>query len=341
MAVRPALPRLARLVITSVAVVILLSAILGWRSRAISAPPDPIVGVVHQTEIRIAPEASGRLLSVKVQSGEQVRRGQILAVLESPELSASVDEAKANAAASRADRANVEAGVRAEEVKIAAQRVRVADANLVLAQKQLVRTSTLARKDFESKQQLDESTNAVEQAKATLAQAQATYAQSKTGPTSEERAIAAAKVALAEATVADLDAQFAKTILVAPVDGVVGILVAELGEAISTGQPVLTLEAEHQRWFTFTVREDRLGDMSIGAPVTLLTTTGDHLEARVTELRPLGEFAVWRAARAVGDHDVNSFLVRADPVKATPNLEPGMTVWIEQTRRTDLSRPAP
>jgi len=53
----------------------------------------------------------------------------------------------------------------------------------------------------------------------------------------------------------------------------------------------------------------------------------------VTELRPLGEFAVWRAARAVGDHDINSFLLRADPVGEVTGLEPGMSVWIDRESR--------
>jgi HlyD family secretion protein len=99
---------------------------------------------------------------------------------------------------------------------------------------------------------------------------------------------------------------------------------------ISPGQSVMTLEAGRERWFTFTIREDRLGDITIGAPLRLRTAKGDSIEARVTELRPLGEFATWRAARAVGDHDLNSFLLRADPVAETHQLEPGMTVWLDR-----------
>jgi multidrug resistance efflux pump len=53
------------------------------------------------------------------------------------------------------------------------------------------------------------------------------------GPTDEERAIQRAKVAYA----ADIEAKFAKTPLVAPVDGVVSLLLAEPGEVISPGQP--------------------------------------------------------------------------------------------------------
>ena len=105
---------------------------------------------------------------------------------------------------------------------------------------------------------------------------------------------------------------------------------AEPGEAISPGQPVLTLGVAGDRWFAFTIREDRLQGMTMGSKIALGTAAGDRFDAKVTELKPLGEFAVWRAARAVGDHDINSFLLRADPIGPTPKLEPGMTVWIDE-----------
>ena len=95
----------------------------------------------------------------------------------------------------------------------------------------------------------------------------------------------------------------------------------------------MTLSPGRERWFTFTVREDFLNGLTIGSPVRLLTAKGNTIEARVTELRPLGEFATWRAARAVGDHDLSSFLVRADPLEANEELQPGMTVWIEPGRK--------
>jgi HlyD family secretion protein len=121
-----------------------------------------------------------------------------------------------------------------------------------------------------------------------------------------------------------------KAILTAPADGTVGILVAEPGEAVLPGQPVLTLDAAGERWFGFIVREDRLEGIAIGSALDLiLDGTGQKIPARVTEIRELGEFATWRAARAVGDHDRNSFLVRADPAGDTVPSEPGMTVWLK------------
>ena len=155
------------------------------------------------------------------------------------------------------------------------------------------------------------------------------YNQNEAGPTKEERESAQAQVVLADAALADLEAKLAKTKLFAPADGTIGVLAAEPGEVISPGQSVMTLAAKGERWFTFTVREDFLKGVTVGSHMQLLTANGKTVEARVTELRPLGEFATWRAARAVGDYDLNSFLVRADPDKTTEELHPGMTVWLD------------
>jgi multidrug resistance efflux pump len=316
--------------ILGLAVVILGGAAAGFRFETQRKPRPPLIGVVHETEIRIAPEISARLASLPVKPLQPVRKGEVIAKLSSPEIAASLAEARANAESARANLANVEAGVRQEERDTAAQNVAIADSNVTLAKEQFARVSTLAAKNYASKQQFDEDAAALSEAQASLVLAKAALAQSQAGPTKEELAVAQSQVALALATVADLDAQLAKTTLTSPVDGIARLLVAEPDEAISPGQPVLTLAVAGDRWFTFTIREDRLRGVTIGSKLALRTAAGDRFEAKVTELRPLGEFAVWRAARAVGDHDLNSFLLRADPIGPTPKLEPGMTVWIDE-----------
>ena len=303
--------------------------LLVYRSRQAEPKAILIPGVVRETEIHIAPEISGRLESVAVFAGQEVHKGDVLATLSNPELAASVAETKAALAQARADRDNVFAGVRQEQIDRSAREVEIAEANLTLARQQYGRSATLSEKKFTSKQQLDENTASLRKAEANLASLRAAYARNRAGPTKEERARAEAKVALAEATLDNLEAKLDKTKLVAPVDGTVRIVVAQPGEVISPGQSVLTLQAGRDRWFTFTIREDMLGSITIGSPVRLVTAKENALEGRVTELRPLGEFATWRAARAAGDHDLNSFLVRIDPIETKEDLQPGMTVWLE------------
>src|ERR1700734_784015 len=316
--------------ILGLAVVILGAAAVAFRFETQRKPTPPLIGVVHETEIRLAPDISARLASLSVKPLQPVRKGDVVAVLSSPEVAASLEEAKANAESARANLANVVAGGGGGEGGTAAQNVAIAASNVTLAKEQFARVSVLAAKNYASKQQYDEDAAALSTAEANLVLANAALDQTKAGPTKEEVAVAQSQVALALATVANLEAQLAKTTLTSPVDGIARLLVAERGEAISPGQPVLTLGVAGDRWFTFTIREDRLQGLTMGSKVALRTAAGDRFDAQVTELRPLGEFAVWRAARAVGDHDINSFLLRADPVGAIPKLEPGMTVWIDE-----------
>lgn len=318
--------RAVRMLLTGLIVVAFAALVAkAWRQRE---PQPTMPGMVRQTEIRVAPETTGRLATIAVQAGQHVRKGDLLAVLDNPDLTAALGEAQAAAASAKADRDHVYAGVRAEEVSIAAEAVRTAEANLLLAQQQNARAVALAAKSFTSRQQLDESTASLAKAQADLDLKRAQSAEASAGPIAEERALADAKVALAQATIADLQASLAKTRLMAPVDGTIGIRVAEPGEIIGPGKPVMTLEVDGERWFTFTLRENALHGIAIGKSVALTDPGGRRIEARATELRPLGEFATWRAARAVGDHDLNAFRLRLEPVGAVEGLEPGMTVWL-------------
>lgn len=287
-----------------------------------------VPGMVQRTEIRIAPEVGGRLLNVAVQPGQHVKKGDVLATLDSPELAAALGEAKAAAASAKADRDHVYAGVRSEEIAMAEQSVQTAEANLLLAQQQNTRATSLLAKGSGSRQLLDETTAQLGKTQADLDLKRAELTAASAGATKEELALADAKVAAARAAVDEAQIAFDKTTLKAPVDAIILIQVAELGEALTPGKPVLTIEPVGQRWFAFTLREDKLGGLVIGKTVALQTSDGHSIDARVSELRPLGEFATWRAARAVGDHDLNSFWLRLDPTAGDQGLEPGMTVWL-------------
>jgi HlyD family secretion protein len=65
----------------------------------------------------------------------------------------------------------------------------------------------------------------------------------------------------------------------------VALLVAEPGEAVIPGQPVMTLEASGRNWASFSLREDQFGGLRIGSPVDLVAADGEkRIHARVTEI---------------------------------------------------------
>jgi multidrug resistance efflux pump len=294
----------------------------------VEAPRAP--GLVHSTEIKIAPEISGRLLRFGVRPGQSVHAGDPVVELSNPELRASLVLASAQLDEAKAARDRVYAGIRQEQVATLAREVEVAKGNVTYAEQEYSRVSTLAKDGFASRQELDQATAAVDTAHAKLAEAEKIYAAAHAGPIKEVLEVADAKVDAAAAAVSVIAARVAKLRILAPTDGVVAQIVAEPGEAVIPDQPVMTLEAAGRRWASFNLREDQFGDLRLGSPVQLiLASSGDAVDARVTEMIPRGEFATWRAARVVGDHDLNTFLVRVDPRSdKAPGLQPGMTVWL-------------
>jgi HlyD family secretion protein len=288
----------------------------------------PIVGLVRGTQIRIAPEVGGQLAAIKVKKGDSVRAGDVVAELSALELSAAVVQARAALAAAQANRDHVYAGVRAEEVDALAAAIAKAKSRLQYAEQQLNRTAYLARSDTATQQALDEAENDVASARADVAEAEANHAAAVAGPTQEERAIADAQVKAAASALAVLERQLEKTILRAPADGTVSVTVAEVGENVVAGQPVLAIEAAGKQWLSFNAREDFLRGIRVGMIVDVgRLGTSETTPALVTELLPLGSFATWQVERAVGDYDRNTLRLRLDPQRDVAKFEPGMTVW--------------
>jgi len=313
-------------------VVIALALVAGIliHSARRSGSATAIVGVVRATEVRVEPEVDGQLVSIAVKKGAHVHAGDVLATLSAVELTAQANQARAAFASATATRNNVYAGVRREQVDSLKAEIAKANARLEYVQAQLTRTSTLARQSFESQQTLDQAENDAASARADVAEAQANYNAAMAGPTREERAIADTQVQAAAAAVAVLERRLEKMILRAPADGEVSVIVAEVGENIHAGQPILMVEAAGEQWLSFNVREDHLSGLTIGKTASVMRDGANGaIKALITELRPLGTFATWQAERVIGDHDRNTLRLRLDPKGEPAGLEPGMTVWIE------------
>jgi HlyD family secretion protein len=291
----------------------------------------PVVGVVRATEIRVAPEVGGQLAAIKVEKGSRVRAGDVVAELSALELAASVAQARAALDSAVAAREHVYAGVRDEEIANLAAEIAKAKSRLEYEELQLNRTAYLARDAFASQQALDQAENDVATARANVAEAEANHDAAKAGPTAEQRAIADAQVKAAASALAVLERRLEKTTLRAPVDGVVTVIVAEIGEAVRVGQPVLAIEESGKPWLSFNVREDFLHGLAVGTKVDVMRQgASEATPAVVTELMPLGPFATWQAERAIGDHDRNTLRLRLDPQGDPAGLAPGMTVWLNR-----------
>jgi multidrug resistance efflux pump len=288
--------------------------------------------MVRTTEVRVAPEVSGRLTRFLVEPGQTVQRDQPVALFNNPELWAAVGVARALVDKARSDRDRVYAGVRDEQVQVLEREIQKAQAIHAQAVQELARKATLAARSDASVQELDAAKAAEARALTDIAVAEGRYAEAERGPTAEERTLADATVVAAEATRDVVEARAAKMLLRAPSSGVIALLVSEVGEAVVPGEPVLTLVPDNGIWFGFNLREDTLRTLAFGASVAVrVSAQTEPIDAKVVEMRNWGEFAAWRAARATGDHDLTTFFVRLDPVAPAPKLAAGQTVWVNPT----------
>ena len=288
-------------------------------------------GMVRRTEIRIAPEVGGYVKDIRFKRGETVHAGDVIATLTSPELDAAVLQARKVLGQAEAARARVYAGVRYEEVETARQEIAKTKSNLDLAQAQYDRAKQLVRTGNISQQVLDDRSTQLATARSAVTVTVAALAKAEKGATDEDKAKVDRTVELAQAALDAIIAKQAKLILHAPVDATAWSIVSEPGEAVTIGQTVLTLEKDNGIWFVFNIREDRLGKITVGSILSLKTGDGKMTQATVTQLRSLGDFAVWRAESAISSHDLVTFEVRADLVgDEVRTLQSGMTAWIDR-----------
>ena len=317
---------------TAVVLFLIVAAISGLSLWYLFQPQTLVVqGEADATRIDIAARVDGLVRERPVNRGDNVAAGQLLLVIDNPELLAKLDEAHTAKAAAEANLANVLAGVRKEEIAQREATVAASEASLVLAQQEYNRTKQLTEHDFASQQRLQQETASLDVAKSTLLQAKAARDEAVAGATREQRAVAQAGVATAEANVRTLEAQAAELRVKAPISAQVYQIGSELGEYVSPGVPLLSLVDLSDVWFRFDLREDLARGLKVGDTFTVRAPAlSDRLvSVRVRTIAPKGEYAGWRATRATGDFDLRTFEVRAYPSEPLPSLRPGMSAYLE------------
>ena len=296
---------------------------LAWRPQAAQ-----VQGIVDAREYRVASKVTGRLAEVLVAEGEKVTAGQLLARIDSPEVLAKQAQADAavQAAQSQADKA--ETGARPTDIAAAQAQWRRAAAASDLARVTFERINRLANEGVVAGQKRDEARTNMVAAREAERAARSQYDAALSGVRVEDRRAAAAQAAQARGAAAEVAAARSETQIIAPANGEVGRRLAQPGEIVSAGYPVLLLTEAQAPWVTVTLREDELQGVRVGSQfagsVPALSQQG--IAFKVSFIAPAGDYATWRATRQSEGFDVKGFEVRLVPIKPVAGLRPGMSV---------------
>lgn len=293
------------------------------------APELVVQGEVEATRIDLAARVSGRVAEVPVAFGDRVTKGQTVVVLDSPQLKAALETARAALAVAEANR-DLAFSTRPETIAAREAELAKAEADLLLAQKTYDRILRLQETSVASDQTLDEASNKLTAALRAKEAAEANLLLARNGNSPEQRAVAQAQADQARAAVQQTEADIAELTVLAPIDGQVTARMAEPGKTFAAGAPLLSVVDVDTAWFTFNLREDILGGLAIGDTLAVrVPALQDRIvTARVTAINAQGSYANWRATKATGDFDLRSFAVRAEPTDPSPDLRPGMSALV-------------
>jgi len=289
-----------------------------------------IQGEVDATQVNLAVKIAGRVSEVLVKEGESVKKGTRLLRLDSPEISAKLQQASSAEKAASAQRDKAYAGARSQEVDAAMNLWIQAQEAAELAEKTYRRINNLYADGIVPGQRRDEAEARWKAAGAAAAAARSQYDMALEGAREEDRKAAAALVDQAQGAVNEVESYLDETRLESPLDGEVVHVLANPGEIVSPGYPVVTILDLSDIWVTFNLREDHLPGMQMGAvfPVSVPALGGRKFQVKIDYISALGDFATWRATSASGDFDLKTFEVRARPVEPIEGLRPGMSVIV-------------
>jgi len=296
--------------------------------------PEPITiqGEADASEIRISGKIPGRIKEFKGEEGSQVRKGDTLVIIDSPELAARLEQASAaeNAASAQDRKANK--GARKEMITGAFEMYQKALVGVDISKKSYVRAQHLFDKGVITAQKHDEAEAQYKAAVATSNAAKSQYDMALNGAEKEDKESALALVNRAKGAVNEVKSYISETTLTSPVNGEITEIYPKCGELVGTGAPIMSIVDLNDMWFTFNVREDLLGDLNMGKTfnVKVPALKNQIIKVKIKSIKALASYATWKATKTTGQFDVKTFEVRARPVSRILNLRPGMTAIFEE-----------
>jgi membrane fusion protein, multidrug efflux system len=229
----------------------------------ISAYITVVGNLIGQATVDVAPKAGGRLRSVNVKLGDQVRRGQVIAKIDDQELLEQVNQAEASH-------------------QVAEAGVRRSDADLSLALTNVERARNLYGRQLLPKQQLDDA-----EARYTSAVAQLDLSR--------------AQVAQSASRLRELRINLANTTVVSPTDGFVSQRLVDPGAWVSQNAPVVVVVDISSLRLVANVVEKDLKSVNSGdkAVVEVDAFPGENFNGHIARVSPILDPATRTAAMEI------------------------------------------
>jgi HlyD family secretion protein len=312
----------------------------------------PLTGVIDGNEVVVSPQITGRIVNLTVDEGSVVKKGDLIAELDSKELEATLSAAKANVDSLEAqvNEANhnyswtngqTDASVTEAEARVASAKAQLGPTRAQLGRDQddLKRMQQLFDKGEVSAQDRDHAEAAVKISQASvemLEQAVKAAAATQTVAQENRKQVAARESAVnttiaqleqARATAAQVSAQLGYTKVYAPIDGIVSVRVAKQGEVVAQGSPIVVIVDVDHLWVHADVEESYIDSIEFGQKLRIRLPSGDMLEGPVFFKGVENDFATQRDVSRT-KRDIKTFAIKVSIPNPGRRLFTGMTATV-------------
>jgi HlyD family secretion protein len=293
-------------------------------------PQAPRMATVEGDEIDVASKIPGRIERVAVKLGDRVKKGDLLAVLTGPEVTARVEQAKAGLAAAQAQLDMARSGVRKEEREMAERQLEIARCNLDMVERMYRRVLRVFEEGGVSAQEKELAEFRYQIAREQHETARSFMDMVRNGARKEQIQQLEAQVRAMGEKVNEAIAYLNELEIRAPLDGEIRQVNAQVGEIVTPGFPVISM-LDADRYLVFNLRENDFAGLKVGDTRGVFIPALE-LKARMTvyHIAAMADFARYEATSERGSWDVRSFEVRARLTEPLAALRPGMSVRIDE-----------
>jgi HlyD family secretion protein len=255
----------------SIIVMVILGVGIGWlwwsQQRSTASPAWQ--GYAEADYVKVAPVEQGLLTAISVARGDQIVKGAPLFTQDDTQERAARDQAARQLAQAEEQLANLEAAMKPTEVAQAEANLTDARSTLERARADLQRDEALLRTGYATAQSVDQRRADYRSAEAKAQHAEAALTQAR-APMGRDREIEAqrAAVAAARAAVGMAEWRLAQRTVTSPVGGRVADVLAQPGETMAAGAPVVSILPPENIFIRFFVPETALSGLHRGDRVS-------------------------------------------------------------------------
>jgi len=287
-------------------------------------------GNVDVRQVNLGFKVAGRIAEMKVDEGDRIEAGKIVASLDKTYFTDEVRVARARVTVQSAMVARLVNGTRPEEIAQVRALVAEREASVVLAQATFARQQELAGRGVSPHQKHDEATAVLEQAQAALKSAQEALKLAEIGARREDIDAAKAQLEGENAALAQAERRLIDADLTAPSAGMILTRVREPGAIVGAGETVYAVTITSPVWVRTYVAEPDLGRLRPGMPVEVRTDAAKTYRGQIGFISPVAEFT----PKSVETKELRTSLVYRLRVVVdgdTAGLLQGMPVTVKTT----------